>query len=263
LIGLWSVTASLDNDGLSGELFVFAVAWVFIVLAVLSFGWVEDLAAGRRPRMNPWPRTSPGAAVPRGSHAVVDAPRNSDRTLVGPGLLDLAEDPAATRPMLLPVLAHTPAPATVPPTALPRVALLGLAGVVVGGGCVFFLRGPSVTELSLPHTVPAVTVSPSAPPATAETSTSAGTPSRAGAVRSVAPRQATRSRTATGAAAGAASKNSMPVKVGLATAGPTTSPIAAPPDPTRTAGQTSTDTSTAPTSSTDPAPSTSASSTSP
>lgn len=45
-LGLYSTGAEL------------AVAWVLIGVAVLAFGWVEDVAAGRRPRLLPWSRES-------------------------------------------------------------------------------------------------------------------------------------------------------------------------------------------------------------
>lgn len=38
--------------------FQFAVIWPLLALLVVCFGWVEDLAAKRRPRLFPWPRKS-------------------------------------------------------------------------------------------------------------------------------------------------------------------------------------------------------------
>jgi hypothetical protein len=42
----------------------FSIALSLLVVAVLSFGWVEDIAARRKPRMSPFPRTKPARPVP-------------------------------------------------------------------------------------------------------------------------------------------------------------------------------------------------------
>jgi hypothetical protein len=47
----------------------FAIALAFLAVAVLGFGWVEDIAARRKPRMSPFPRKKrqrpePVVAVP-------------------------------------------------------------------------------------------------------------------------------------------------------------------------------------------------------
>ncbi|GAA1631637.1 acyltransferase family protein [Georgenia ruanii] len=50
---LWNVPAVADHVPLGNQGVLFAVAWVLIVAAIALFGWVEDLAARRRPRL--WP----------------------------------------------------------------------------------------------------------------------------------------------------------------------------------------------------------------
>jgi peptidoglycan/LPS O-acetylase OafA/YrhL len=52
----------------------FALTWVLLGVAVLAFGWVEDIAARRPPRLNPWP----SHVTP--SHAISDAPLRRGRT---------------------------------------------------------------------------------------------------------------------------------------------------------------------------------------
>ncbi|MFF4649208.1 acyltransferase [Streptomyces sp. NPDC001380] len=44
----------------------FLGAWPLIALCVVLFGWVEDVAARRRPRLLPWPRRSAGPGTVRG-----------------------------------------------------------------------------------------------------------------------------------------------------------------------------------------------------
>ena len=46
----------------------YGAAWALTIVAIFLFGWVEDIAARRAPRINPWPRTDPpqsAAAAPR------------------------------------------------------------------------------------------------------------------------------------------------------------------------------------------------------
>ena len=62
LADAWSVTANWDNDSVGGRIQAYVITWVCIGVAIVAFGWVEDLAARRPVRVNPWPRG--GAAVP-------------------------------------------------------------------------------------------------------------------------------------------------------------------------------------------------------
>ncbi|MFJ7494040.1 acyltransferase [Streptomyces sp. NPDC097727] len=50
---MWNVPALERDLPLDSMWFQFAVAWVLIAVAVVLFGWVEDLAAKRRPRLLP------------------------------------------------------------------------------------------------------------------------------------------------------------------------------------------------------------------
>jgi peptidoglycan/LPS O-acetylase OafA/YrhL len=50
-------TEQLQTPGLRGQLLKFAVAWLVLGVVVLAVGWAEDVAAGRAPRLVPWPRT--------------------------------------------------------------------------------------------------------------------------------------------------------------------------------------------------------------
>jgi peptidoglycan/LPS O-acetylase OafA/YrhL len=45
-----------DTDDTRGLIVEYAAAWTLIFAAVLLVGWVEDVAAGRRPRLLPWNR---------------------------------------------------------------------------------------------------------------------------------------------------------------------------------------------------------------
>ena len=62
-------TRSLSAPTWQGRTAQYAVAWLLLVAIVLAFGWAEDLAAGRAPRLNPWPRrrSVPSPAPRRGS----------------------------------------------------------------------------------------------------------------------------------------------------------------------------------------------------
>ena len=59
-----------DRLGLESTWALFGTAWVLIGVAVLLVGWVEDVAAGRRPRLLPWSRDdlvrTSGGAQPGG-----------------------------------------------------------------------------------------------------------------------------------------------------------------------------------------------------
>jgi hypothetical protein len=49
-------TTRLEGPGWVGGLAEYSVAWLVLVVIVVAVGWVEDVAAGRPPRLNPWPR---------------------------------------------------------------------------------------------------------------------------------------------------------------------------------------------------------------
>ena len=51
----WSVTANGDTDSVGGRVQAYVITWVCIAVAIVAFGWVEDLAARRPVRFNPWP----------------------------------------------------------------------------------------------------------------------------------------------------------------------------------------------------------------
>jgi hypothetical protein len=53
---MWDVPALADTVPLDNQVILYLVTWVLIAVIVVLFGWVEDLAAGRRPR--PWPARS-------------------------------------------------------------------------------------------------------------------------------------------------------------------------------------------------------------
>jgi peptidoglycan/LPS O-acetylase OafA/YrhL len=48
-----------DTADARGMVVEYLAAWTLIVVAVLLFGWVEDVAATRRPRLLPWRRVKP------------------------------------------------------------------------------------------------------------------------------------------------------------------------------------------------------------
>ncbi|EFF88979.1 integral membrane transferase [Streptomyces sp. e14] len=50
---LWDVPAFERYLPLDSQWFLFGVAWVLICVFVLLCGWVEDVAARRRPRLLP------------------------------------------------------------------------------------------------------------------------------------------------------------------------------------------------------------------
>jgi peptidoglycan/LPS O-acetylase OafA/YrhL len=53
--------AQYHTDDASGTALGYAAAWTLLWVIVLLVGWVEDVAAGRRPRLLPWSRTTPVA----------------------------------------------------------------------------------------------------------------------------------------------------------------------------------------------------------
>jgi peptidoglycan/LPS O-acetylase OafA/YrhL len=58
VIDFFPITRSLDNGGVAGHLMQLGITVLLIIVAILALGWVEDLAARRRPRVNPWPRVA-------------------------------------------------------------------------------------------------------------------------------------------------------------------------------------------------------------
>jgi len=52
-------TRNLSAPTWQGRTAQYVVAWLVLVVIVLGGGWVEDVAAGRRARVNPWPRRIP------------------------------------------------------------------------------------------------------------------------------------------------------------------------------------------------------------
>lgn len=64
------VLSDLAGEGLRSMTVAYLGAWLLIGVAVLIVGWVEDVAARRRPRLMPWPaRNSAPAPMPRPSGA--------------------------------------------------------------------------------------------------------------------------------------------------------------------------------------------------
>jgi peptidoglycan/LPS O-acetylase OafA/YrhL len=59
----WTPLAAWNTDDARGMVLVYLAAWALIFVAVLAVGWVEDVAAGRRPRLLPWDRVRPTAEV--------------------------------------------------------------------------------------------------------------------------------------------------------------------------------------------------------
>jgi peptidoglycan/LPS O-acetylase OafA/YrhL len=59
----------MDKYGIAESVwFQYLVAWVLVGVAILLFGWVEDIAARRKPRLFPW--ESPGGGKPAAEPAV-------------------------------------------------------------------------------------------------------------------------------------------------------------------------------------------------
>jgi peptidoglycan/LPS O-acetylase OafA/YrhL len=57
ILDLWSVTANLDQNNAVGIIQAYLMSWLIVIAFVFLLGWCEDLAAGRRLRINPWPRS--------------------------------------------------------------------------------------------------------------------------------------------------------------------------------------------------------------
>ncbi|NEK59049.1 acyltransferase family protein [Geodermatophilus sabuli] len=55
----YSPLAQYDTDDARGMVVEYATAWTLVFVAVLAVGWVEDVGAGRRPRLLPWDRVRP------------------------------------------------------------------------------------------------------------------------------------------------------------------------------------------------------------
>jgi peptidoglycan/LPS O-acetylase OafA/YrhL len=58
------ITLPLSDATWQGDLAQYVAAWLVLVAVVLAVGWVEDVAAGRRPRVDPFPPRAGAAAVP-------------------------------------------------------------------------------------------------------------------------------------------------------------------------------------------------------
>jgi peptidoglycan/LPS O-acetylase OafA/YrhL len=83
------VPAALVGSETAFKAVGFFLVWVLIGVAVLAVGWVEDVAGGRRARINPWPRSAKTSTEPsRGPVVQAPAPDRSPAA------------PAATRPWL-------------------------------------------------------------------------------------------------------------------------------------------------------------------
>lgn len=66
LIGVVPLAGAVDELPVAGPAQFLAVAFGLIAVAVLLVGWVEDVAARRRPRLNPWPRSAARPGPPAG-----------------------------------------------------------------------------------------------------------------------------------------------------------------------------------------------------
>ena len=67
-------TRDLSASTWQGKVAQYAVAWLVLGAIVLAAGWAEDVAAGRAPRLNPWPRRvplPPGPVRPAASTAAL------------------------------------------------------------------------------------------------------------------------------------------------------------------------------------------------
>lgn len=112
-------TARLSNPGPSGQAVQFAVAWLVLTGIVLAVGWAEDVAAGRSPRLNPWPRPGRAARTVRtprrpGAALAPIAVAVSGVLVVGvlvvPKVSAVGEVPLATLPVAGPIPAGPDAP---------------------------------------------------------------------------------------------------------------------------------------------------------
>jgi peptidoglycan/LPS O-acetylase OafA/YrhL len=64
---LIALVPRLEDNPVASPIAYLAVTFALIILAVFMFGWVEDVAARRRPRLNPWPRNAVKAAARTGT----------------------------------------------------------------------------------------------------------------------------------------------------------------------------------------------------
>lgn len=91
---LWLAPVLLTRTGLAadvppdlrGQAIVYGVGWLLVCVAVLLFGWIEDVAAARRPKLLGWtrvPRAGSTASVPGTSAVSVGFEGNT--VLAGPG----------------------------------------------------------------------------------------------------------------------------------------------------------------------------------
>jgi peptidoglycan/LPS O-acetylase OafA/YrhL len=159
LIGSWSVTAGWDAPGLRGDLLLFTVSWFGVAVAVLVLGWAEDLAARRRPRINPWPRTPVGLAVDAAestppSPELVDGGAASPATVVLPSRPPLPSD-------------RTPVPARPRIKVGFRFAAAGVGVVLAAAAGLFWLRGSSLDQVADPGPDPMTSSRSSVPGAIA------------------------------------------------------------------------------------------------
>jgi peptidoglycan/LPS O-acetylase OafA/YrhL len=83
LVGLADL--DINDHGLALE---FAAAWALIFVAILLVGWVEDVAAARKPRLLPWTRVKPVKVFseePVPAKPVEDGARSEPATFVAEG----------------------------------------------------------------------------------------------------------------------------------------------------------------------------------
>jgi peptidoglycan/LPS O-acetylase OafA/YrhL len=100
--------ARFDTDDARGQALQYGCAWTLVLVAVLLLGWVEDVAAARRPRLLPWHRvshrrTAAAAAAPdtvRPDDAT--APAMAGSPVSGATAVGSLAGPAATAPTKAP-----------------------------------------------------------------------------------------------------------------------------------------------------------------
>ena len=83
ILDLWSVTAKLDQNNAVGDIQAYLMSWLIVIGFVFLLGWCEDLAAGRRLRINPWPRSKTQLDTMR-TRRVLTFPRPSWLADLGP-----------------------------------------------------------------------------------------------------------------------------------------------------------------------------------
>ena len=217
------VTALADNDTPAGSLARYAATWLLTIAATFLFGWVEDLAARRPPKINPWPRTARRTEL---TPSPATAPR-------------LARMPLRNHPILL------------------ACAVITAAALATGLLLWPWNQQPhrsTATSIGKPvHPYPGVTSTPSPPPPAGPTTNNQSPPpgGPAGDVPATssgpAPRQQSTGATAPGAAVpppSAATSSTRPVPPSSAASGHSTSPAPTPTQtPTNTSAPTPTQTS--------------------